>query len=113
MNAPSQVVSLLSDQLGAAEIDWNAVRDTLEAHPRAALSLHIAKGLNILHLACCRTRAAPLSVVELLVRQYPNAIREKDIDGALPLHTVCVKGKAFEVFQFLIQKHPNGVKIFR
>ena len=51
MNAPSQVVSLIFDQWRADEIDWNAVRDTLEAHPRAALSLHIVKGLNILRVA--------------------------------------------------------------
>ena len=111
MNAPHnehQDASLLADQLLSDDIDWNVVRNTLRRNPLAALLLELSHGFNSLHQACRKT--APLSVVKLIVRQRPDAIRKNDINGCLPLHIASGSQQSLEVVQFLVQEHPHALK---
>jgi ankyrin repeat protein len=108
MYSPQQAASLLSDQIWLDELDWNAIRSILEANPRAASFLQFPNKYNILHFAC--GNKAPLSVVQLLVQQLPDAVREKTTDGELPLHVACEYKQSFEVIQLLIRKYPDALK---
>ena len=110
MNAltPQQAVSLLADQLQSNQIDWNLLGSILESNPRAFLPRRFfLLGCSILYFAC--KSEAPLSVVELIVLLHPETIKEKNIDGDLPLHVACRNKQKLKVIQFLVQQHPNAL----
>ena len=77
--------------MGQEGPDWNAVRDTLRRNPKAVVNLHYDEK-NALHMACRKN--APLSVLQLIVRQLPGAIKKKDSHGNLPLHYACVSNQS-------------------
>ncbi len=55
---------------------------------------------------------ASVEVVKLLIRKYPDAVKEKDENGNLPLHFAVAKNGAsdVEVLQVLIKEYPEAVK---
>ena len=111
MNAltPQQAVSLLADQLQSNQIDWNLLGSILESNPRAFLPRRFfLLGCSILYFAC--KSEAPLSVVELIVLLHPETIKEKNIDGDLPLHVACVCKQPLKIFQWLVQEHKDALK---
>jgi hypothetical protein len=64
-----------------------------------------------LHIACmASTRASP-AVVTLLVERYPQALREVDIFGRIPLHYVCTNDVPPGVIRLMLEKYPESLSV--
>ena len=47
-------------------------------------------------------------MIDLLVRQHPDAIKKKNKKGILPLHLACArKGQSLKVIQLVVQRQPK------
>jgi len=62
---------------------------------------------NVLHYAC-QYRKIPFSTILAIMRMFPNAIREKDCKGRLPLHCATRSGVGSEIIEHLLRKYPNS-----
>jgi hypothetical protein len=97
------------------ERNWPAALDLLEIDPTQAREWHYGidgnSGNSIepvlwkrlaLHLACAV--AAPIGLVELLLKIYPEAIDKSDPhNGSTPLHLSCQFGASVQVVRALLQ----------
>jgi hypothetical protein len=62
-----------------------------------------------LHVAC--VVSAPLAIVELLIRAYPQALELPDPhSGSTPLHLACIKGGSLPILRALLQARPGTTK---
>ncbi len=61
-----------------------------------------------LHVAAAK--GVSVEVIQLLIKEYPDAVKEKDNDGLLPLHYAAAKGVSVEVIQLLIKEYPDALK---
>ncbi len=48
--------------------------------------------------------------VQALIDKYPDAVKEKGLNGYLPLHVAIRKGASMEVVQLLINEYPDAAK---
>lgn len=68
-------------------------------------------GMLPLHIACMNS--ARLADIEMLLDEYPEAIRTPDKQGRLPLHAACANPRVeLEVLQFLVEAYPDALKTF-
>eukprot|EP00957_Ditylum_brightwellii_P023103 1743052-Ditylum_brightwellii.AAC.1 len=70
-------------------------------------SLHY--GSTPLHHAC--EGRASLNVLSLLLREWPDAAKEKDALGKTPLHCACEKSTPLEVISLLLKAYPEAAEI--
>ena len=52
---------------------------------------------------------ALLKVVNFLVQQYPDSLKEKDNQEKLPLHYACENNAPPQVLEFMVQQYPDSV----
>jgi ankyrin repeat protein len=97
------------------ERNWPEALDLLEQDPTQAREWHYGVDENsgtttepvlwkrlALHLACAV--AAPIGLVELLLKIYPEAIDKSDPhNGSTPLHLSCQFGASVQVVRALLQ----------
>lgn len=62
---------------------------------------------SILHCACTYPEI-PLSTVVAILRTCPNALRETDHDGRLPLHRATRNGVGSDVVRYLLERYPEA-----
>jgi len=62
-----------------------------------------------LHEACIH-KPSP-TVVEALLRSYPNSASKRDADGRLPLHHACANGASLEVVEQLLFSYPDAMNM--
>ncbi len=55
-------------------------------------------------------KGASVEVLKLLIEEYPDALKEKNYGGELPLHVAAKKGASVEVIQLLIKAYPDAVR---
>ena len=60
-----------------------------------------------MHAACHGKQS--FSVINFLLQQYPDAIKEKSKDGDLPLHAACRYELSLEVIVLLVKQYPDAV----
>ena len=51
-----------------------------------------------------------MEVVQLLIKVYPDALKEKDEDENLPLHIAARSCESMEVIQLLVKEYPDALK---
>ena len=78
----------------------------VQARPAEAREVDAATGNTALHFACCG--AAPLSVVEALLRAWPEAARETDHEGNTALHFAAAMQAHPEVVNQVITAYPEA-----
>jgi len=62
-----------------------------------------------LHYACIKRSS--LTIIQLLVQAWPDAISEQDHSGYLPLHYACERCCTDDVIQFLIECWPISLRV--
>mmetsp|Transcript_1578 Transcript_1578/g.2885 ORF Transcript_1578/g.2885 Transcript_1578/m.2885 type:complete len:371 (+) Transcript_1578:58-1170(+) len=68
-----------------------------------------SSGQNYLHLLC---QCCPsVDTVRSLLELDPNAIKEADANGCLPIHVAMTNGASHSVLSILIETYPYGVKM--
>jgi len=52
-----------------------------------------------------------LEAIQLLLTEYPQAAKEKDDDGDLPIHDICLnsKGATLAMVRELLSAHPQSI----
>ncbi len=55
-------------------------------------------------------KLASVEVIQLLIKEYPDAAKEKNNVGNLPLHCAITRGASAEVIQLLIKEYPDAVE---
>lgn len=76
------------------------------SHQRRWLS---SCGQNYLHLLC---QCCPkVETIRPLLELDPNAIKEPDANGCLPIHVAMTNGASHSVLSLLIEKYPHSVKM--
>jgi len=53
----------------------------------------------------------PMETIQLIAEAWPDAVREKDDDGWLPLHYACLYGYSDDVIQLLIECWPMSLHV--
>ena len=108
--APQQPFHIVFDELRKDDPDWKTVHSTLLKDPRVASLLKFKDhDENSLHVSC--SKKAPISVVQLLIDQYPKALQGKDSGDNRPLHSACAcEQQSLEVIQWLVLKFPDALK---
>jgi hypothetical protein len=121
---PTQLFHLMNRHL------WAQALKHLQLHPSDARvwitssssSLHHSRNLP-LHLACLMLRRGeaqqpPLHFIEALVRAYPDAAAEPDLEGNLPLHLaseyIDISSRYLEsegILLLLSKTYPAGLKV--
>lgn len=97
------------------EKNWDdAVRRVLEAPDEASIWVGAnRKSGDVkclpLHIACALR--APLMLVAVLVRSYPDSVKKKTKSGKLPLHISCEKRCSERVVSFLLHSWPDSYHV--
>eukprot|EP00957_Ditylum_brightwellii_P034181 2590169-Ditylum_brightwellii.AAC.1 len=52
----------------------------------------------------------PLEIVDVLLKSWPDAAKEKDSDGNTPLHIACMEGAQLKAVAALLQAWPDAAK---
>ena len=50
------------------------------------------------------------SQVELILKQYPEAVQEVDKQGLLPLHIACQRRAAKDIIELILNQYPEAVQ---
>ena len=62
---------------------------------------------NALHIACANN--ASVSIIELLINIYPEAMNQRDKSGRLPFHTACAHHRNLYALEYMIDCTENLV----
>jgi ankyrin repeat protein len=62
-----------------------------------------------LHFAC--KSKAPVEILEILLRHYPEALCIRDSDGMLPLHASCESGSPISSIKMLLDQYPLSASV--
>lgn len=117
----STVASEITSASGKSELyrsiesrSWNQAEARLssnveEAHLWYYSGKHKTKKYLPLHRACKAT--PPVSIIQMLVRAYPQALELEANRGWLPLHYACAYHASFTVIEFLVKAYPSSLHI--
>jgi len=109
---------------GRSKLSWETIRFLVQAWPDAIrekdsmgyLPLHYACRygctdieIELLNRAC--TVKSSLTVIQRLVRAWPDAVRVQDEVGRLPLHVALRFGCTADVVQFLVHAWPESCQV--
>jgi len=83
------------------------IKAVLDANPDAVLELEAKSGMLPIHLACTN-RCVSVSMVEELLKVYPEGARVQSRTGDLPLHYAAKCGNAAELVALLLNVHPTA-----
>lgn len=105
--------------LGAhQDMDWwparNVTKDDVALISRLAqlspASLNqLWEGRLPLHFAC--KNKAPVEILEILLRHYPEALHKRDSDGMLPIHASCKSGSPLSSIKMLLDQYPLSASV--
>ncbi|KAL3923029.1 MAG: hypothetical protein SGILL_001885 [Bacillariaceae sp.] len=112
-NASFAVIRLLTE-LDPTTVSSTSALGLMESHTgilyHACSAYSGMTGYTALHYAC--GEGAPLDVLRLLVRLYPEALRQPAGATTLPLHLACSKQiPSLDVLAFLVSQYPRALKL--
>jgi hypothetical protein len=114
---PATVLKQLYKELEKPTKDWDQVRQWVQECPDVCKEKD-EEGCHPLHYASVHN--APLDVIRLLVTKWPNAVKEKTVQGPdtnasphglLPLYMACLTNAPLDVIQLLVITWPGAVKV--
>jgi len=76
-----------------------------------ALPLHSALLAVSEDIKCINQARLSTGTIKFLIQAWPDAVREQDDHGYLPLHYACERGFTYDVLRNLVECWPMSVRI--
>uniref|UniRef100_A0A7S4RWJ4 Uncharacterized protein n=1 Tax=Ditylum brightwellii TaxID=49249 RepID=A0A7S4RWJ4_9STRA len=93
-------------------LDANAIIKEVQENPSSVARKYCFDGSTRYPLLQAILLRAPFEVISLLLRSFPDAVKEKDNDyGRLALHTACEEGASLDVISLLLESWPDAIKV--
>jgi len=93
-------------------LDDNAIIKEVQENPSSVARKYCFDGSTRYPLLQAILLRAPFEVIFLLLRSFPDAVKEKDDDyDRLALHTACEEGASLDVISLLLESWPDAIKV--